>query len=85
VCNSIFYSVELGIYRIRMGYVGFFYVEAKSFEILSEFCVGDGIRLAEWSKGLFRAMFLSKASVEWFRKSMEELIPDASHSTTKVS
>jgi hypothetical protein len=73
MCNSIFNSVEVGIYRILMGYVGFFYVEAKSFEILFEFCVGDGIRLAEWSKGLFRAMFLSKASVEWFRKSMEEL------------
>jgi len=56
-----------------MGYVGFFYVEAKSFEIRSEFSVGDGIRLAERSKGLFREVFLNKLSLGWFRRSMEEL------------
>jgi hypothetical protein len=39
-----------------MGYVGYFYVEAKSFEFRSDVCVGDGIRLAEWNKGLFRAV-----------------------------
>jgi hypothetical protein len=54
-----------------MGYVGFFYVEAKSFEIQSEFSVGDGIRLAERSKGLFKAVFLNKLSLGWFRRSME--------------
>jgi len=51
-----------------MSYVGFFYVEAKSFEIRSEFSVGDAIRLAERSKGLFRAMFLNKLSLGWFRR-----------------
>jgi len=56
-----------------MGYVGYFYVETKSFEFRSDVCVGDGIRLAEWNKGLFRAVFLNKLSVEWFRRSMEEL------------
>jgi len=56
-----------------MGYVGYFYVEGKYLEIRSENCVGDGRRLAEWSKGLFRAVFLNKLSVGWFRKSMEEL------------
>jgi hypothetical protein len=56
-----------------MGYVGFFYVEAKSFELCSEFCVGDGIRIVERSRGLFRVMFLSKLSVGWFRRSMEKL------------
>jgi hypothetical protein len=56
-----------------MGYVGYFYVEAKSFEFRSDVCVGDGIRLAEWNKGLFRAVFLNKLSVGWFRRSMEEL------------
>jgi hypothetical protein len=61
------------IIRILMGYVGFFYVEAKSFELRYEFCVGDGIRIAERSRGLFRAVFLSKLSVGWFRRSMEEL------------
>lgn len=56
-----------------MGYVGYFYVEAKSFEFRSDVCVGDGIRLAEWNKGLFRAVFLNMLSVGWFRRSMEEL------------
>jgi len=56
-----------------MGYVGFFYVEAKSFELRFKFCVGDVIRLVERSKGLFRAAFSNKLSVGWFRRSMEEL------------
>jgi hypothetical protein len=46
-----------------MGYVGYFYVEAKSFEFRSDVCVGDGIRLAEWNKGLFRVVFLNKCRV----------------------
>jgi len=56
-----------------MGYVRFFYVEAKSFEIRSEFSVEDGIRLAERSTGLFRAVFLNKLSLRWFRRLMKEL------------
>jgi hypothetical protein len=56
-----------------MGYVGYFYVEAKSFEFRSDVCVGDGVRLAEWNKGLFRAVFLNTLSVGWFRRAMEEL------------
>jgi hypothetical protein len=59
-----------------MGYVRFFYVEAKSFEIRSEFSVEDGIRLAERSKGLFRAVFLNKLSLGWFRRLMKELRQD---------
>jgi hypothetical protein len=35
--------------------------------------VGDSIRLAEWSKGLFSAVLLNNLSVGWFRRSMEEL------------
>jgi len=58
---------------IAMGYVGYFYVEAKSFEFRSDVCVGDGVRLAEWNKGLFRAVFLNTLSVGWFRRAMEEL------------
>lgn len=53
--------------------MGFFYVEAKSFDIRSEFRVGDGIRIAERCRGLFRSMFLSRLSVGWLRRSMEEL------------
>jgi hypothetical protein len=61
------------IIRIMMGYVGFFYLEAKSFELHSKFCVKDGIRFAKRSKGLFIAMFLSKLSVGWSRRLLEEL------------
>lgn len=35
--------------------------------------MGDGVRLAEWNKGLFRAVFLNALSVGWFRRAMEEL------------
>jgi hypothetical protein len=56
-----------------MGYLGFFYVETKAFEIRSEFCVGGGVQLAERSRGLFRAVFLGIVSINWFRKSMEAL------------
>lgn len=56
-----------------MGSLGFFNVEAKAFEIRSEFRVGGGGRLAERSRGLFRAVFLGRASINWFRKSMEAL------------
>jgi hypothetical protein len=56
-----------------MGYLGFFYVEAKAFEICSKFCVGGGVQLAERSRGLLRAVFLERVSINWFRKSMEAL------------
>jgi hypothetical protein len=55
-----------------MGYLGFFYVEAKSFEFRS--AIGDGsVRLAERSRGLFRAVHLSRLSIGWFVSSMEAL------------
>ncbi|GLT60936.1 hypothetical protein SLA2020_336750, partial [Shorea laevis] len=55
-----------------MGYLGFFYVEAKSFEFRS--AIGDGsVRLAERSRGLFRAVHLSRMSFGWFVSSMEAL------------
>jgi hypothetical protein len=56
-----------------MGYLGFFFVKAKTFEILSE--VGNGgIRLAERSKGVYRAVILGKFSVIWLLNMVEELI-----------
>jgi len=67
VCRVVDFQIHI------MGYVGYFYVEAKSFKFRSDVCVGDGIRLAEWNKGLFRVVFLNKLSVGWFRRSMEEL------------
>ncbi|GLT70445.1 hypothetical protein SLA2020_425260 [Shorea laevis] len=47
-------------------------VEAKSFELRST--VGDGgVRLAERSRGLFRAVHLGRLSIGWLRSSMETL------------
>lgn len=55
-----------------MGYLGFFYVEAKSFEFRS--AIGDGsVRLAERSRGLFRAVHMSRQSIGWFVSSMDTL------------
>jgi len=55
-----------------MGYLRFFYVEAKSFEIHFKIGVG-GIQLAERSRGLFRAVFLGRLSIGWLRNSVEAL------------
>jgi hypothetical protein len=41
-----------------MGYVGYFYVETKSFEIRSGAGNG-GIQLSEWSKGIVRSVVMS--------------------------
>jgi hypothetical protein len=56
-----------------MGYLGYFYVESKSFELRSG--VGNGgFRLAEWSIGLFRSMVKGFQSVVWMLNMMEELM-----------
>lgn len=55
-----------------MGYLGYFYVESKSFELQSG--VGNkGSRLAEWSRGLFRSVVMGFQSVVWMLNMMEEL------------
>lgn len=56
-----------------MGYLGFFYVEAKAFEIRSE-AGFQGIHLAKRSRGMFRAEMLGKPSVLWLRSTVEDLI-----------
>lgn len=45
-----------------MGYLGFFYVKAKSFEIRSEISVG-GAQLAERSRGTFKVVVLGRLSI----------------------
>lgn len=56
-----------------MGDLGFLYVEAKLFEILSE--VGNnGVCFTMRSRGVFWAVILGKLSVIWFLKMVEELI-----------
>ncbi len=52
-----------------MGYLRFFYVEAKSFEIQSKDGEG-GIRFVERSKGVYRAVLLGKPSVGWWLKTV---------------
>lgn len=44
--------------------MGYFYVEAKAFKVLSE--IGNkGIRLAERSKGVYRVVCLGELPVGW--------------------
>lgn len=65
--------VHPSAHRIRvMGYLGFFYVEAKSFEFRSE--ISGGVRLAERSRGVFRVVVLGWPSVFWLMQSLEVLI-----------
>jgi hypothetical protein len=55
-----------------MGYVGYFYVETKSFEIRSG--VGNGgFQLSEWSRGIVRSVVMSFQTVVWMLKMVEEL------------
>ncbi|GLT55585.1 hypothetical protein SLA2020_286950, partial [Shorea laevis] len=57
---------------LLMGYVGYFYVETKSFEIRSG--VGNGgFQLSEWSKGIVRSVVMSFQTVVWMLKMVEEL------------
>jgi hypothetical protein len=44
-----------------MGYLGFFYVEAKSFELCPD--ERGGVRLAEWSKSVFCSITLAWLTV----------------------
>ena len=46
-----------------MGYLGYIYVESKSFEVRSN--VSGGVHLEERSKGLSRSMILAWPSIFW--------------------
>jgi hypothetical protein len=56
-----------------MGYLGYFYVETKSFKIRSEFGNG-GVPLTKWSRGIFRSVVMAIQSIVWLLNTMEELI-----------
>lgn len=56
-----------------MGYLGYFYVETKSYEIRSGIGNG-GFQLGEWSRGIFWSVVMSFHSVVWLLKMMEELM-----------
>jgi hypothetical protein len=55
-----------------MGYLEFCYVESKSFEFWSE--VSGSVRLAEGSRGIFRAVILGWPSVFWLIHALEVFI-----------
>lgn len=57
-----------------MGYLGFFYVEAKSFEFRSDLRSMGGVRLVERRRGVFQAVVLGWPSVFWLLKVQEVLI-----------
>jgi hypothetical protein len=54
-----------------MGYLGYCYVDSKSFEFRSE--VSGGVRLAERSRRLFRAVIFGWSSLVWLMQAVERL------------
>jgi hypothetical protein len=63
-----YYFVDL-----MMSYLGYFYVKAKAFEVLSE--IGNkGICFAETGRDVYQAMCLAKLTMGWLSKTVEELI-----------
>jgi hypothetical protein len=63
-----FYGQHLGD---GMGYLCYCYVDSKSFEFRFE--VSDGVRLAERSRHLFRAVILGWSSLVWLMQAVERL------------
>ena len=61
----------------RMGYVGYFYVESKSYELR----LGDGsrhIKLTEWGRLNLSTLFLGEVRLVWLLKMMQELVLETS-------
>jgi len=57
----------------RMGFLSWFYVEAKAFKLsVEEGCFA--LRIIERSGGVSRAMFMGKVSVEWLFATVETLV-----------
>jgi hypothetical protein len=56
-----------------MGYVGYFYVESKSYEI--RLCDGSrSIKLTEWGRQNLSTVFLGEVRLVWLLKMMNELV-----------
>ena len=59
----------------KMGYVGYFYIESKSFELR----VGDGsqnIKLTEWGRMNLNKIYLGEERLVWLLKMMNELVSE---------
>jgi hypothetical protein len=57
----------------KMGYVGYFYVESKSYELR----LGDGsrnIKLMEWGRLNLSTVFLGEVRLVWLLKMLNELV-----------
>jgi hypothetical protein len=70
--SVVFVVIELSG---RMGYVGYFYVESKSYELR----LGDGnrtIKLTEWGRMNLSTLFLGEVRLAWLLKMMQELVLD---------
>jgi hypothetical protein len=68
-------SSLLSVLGIKMGYLGFFYVESKSFELSSE--AGKRFKLTEWGRGKLKSLELGSSRLMWLLKSLEEVVPDS--------
>jgi hypothetical protein len=63
-----------------MGYVGYFYVESKSYEL--RLCDGSrNIKLTEWGRLNLSTVFLGEVRLVWLLKMMNELVLE----TTSIS
>jgi hypothetical protein len=58
-----------------MGYLGFFYVESKSFELSSE--AGMRFKLTKWGRGKLKYLEMGSSRLIWLLKSLEEVVPDS--------
>jgi hypothetical protein len=56
-----------------MGYLGYVYVESKSFEFRSD--VRGGVRLEERSKGLSRSVIMAWPMILWLLVAWDSLTP----------
>jgi hypothetical protein len=59
-----------------MGYVGYFYLESKSYELRS----GDGnqyVKFTEWGKVNLSMVVMGATRLTWLFKMMNELVPEA--------
>jgi hypothetical protein len=64
-----FWHGEYHFLGIVMGYLGFCYVDSKSFEF--RYDVSGGVRLAERSRSIFPVVILGWSSIVWLMKAME--------------
>jgi hypothetical protein len=73
--HEVMYSFLVSWFGIKMGYLGFFYVESKSFELSSE--AGKRCKLTEWGRGKLKSLEMGFSRMIWLLKSLEEVSLDS--------